>query len=114
MSSGNKRKRVTFATDNEEIETYENIFYKDLDDAFEKKITVDTESISDRLYQLICLIEENTDTYLNHEAIIEDFKISLSKHQEGMINRCTQCGEDMGRSNPRQLCGKTYCCNEEF
>jgi hypothetical protein len=24
---------------------------------------------------------------------------------------CTQCGEDMGKHNPRQLCGKTYCPN---
>lgn len=22
---------------------------------------------------------------------------------------CTECGEDMGYNNPRQLCGKTYC-----
>jgi len=25
---------------------------------------------------------------------------------------CTQCGEDMGEHNPRQLCRKTYCGNE--
>ena len=24
-------------------------------------------------------------------------------------NRCTECNVDMGPSNPRQLCGKTYC-----
>ena len=22
---------------------------------------------------------------------------------------CTECGQDMGSQNPRQLCGKTYC-----
>jgi hypothetical protein len=25
------------------------------------------------------------------------------------INRCIECGIDMGPNNPRQLCGKTYC-----
>ena len=24
---------------------------------------------------------------------------------------CLECGIDMGRCNPRQLCGKTYCSN---
>ncbi len=24
---------------------------------------------------------------------------------------CLDCGEDMGPTNPRQLCGKTYCRN---
>lgn len=26
-------------------------------------------------------------------------------------NRCLSCNEDMGPSNPRQLCGKTHCRN---
>jgi len=26
---------------------------------------------------------------------------------------CTLCGENMGRTNSRQLCGKYYCYNEE-
>lgn len=28
------------------------------------------------------------------------------------INRCMECGIDMGDCNPRQLCAKTYCENE--
>ncbi len=24
---------------------------------------------------------------------------------------CLECGEDMGPTNPRQLCGKSYCRN---
>ena len=27
---------------------------------------------------------------------------------------CTTCSENMGPTNPRQLCGKTYCHNSEF
>lgn len=27
------------------------------------------------------------------------------------INRCIECGVDMGESNYRQYCGKTFCYN---
>ena len=55
------------------------------------------------------MIEDKTSTYLNHEEIINEFKKSILKNKEGIMNRCLECNEDMGRSNPRQLCGKTYC-----
>lgn len=29
--------------------------------------------------------------------------------EDEIENRCTECNVDMGPSNPRQLCGKTYC-----
>jgi hypothetical protein len=32
---------------------------------------------------------------------------------EDTINRCLNCGINMGLENPRQLCGKTHCPNEE-
>lgn len=25
---------------------------------------------------------------------------------------CLECGDDMGKFNPRQLCGKTHCLNK--
>ncbi len=28
-----------------------------------------------------------------------------------MVNRCIECGVDMGQSNPRQYCAKTHCAN---
>ena len=30
------------------------------------------------------------------------------------INKCVECGIDMGYQNPRQYCGKTYCLNEKY
>ena len=30
------------------------------------------------------------------------------------VNACLECGVDMGRGNPRQLCGKTQCDSEPF
>jgi len=32
-----------------------------------------------------------------------------SDTEDEIENRCTECNVDMGPSNPRQLCGKTYC-----
>jgi hypothetical protein len=29
-------------------------------------------------------------------------------------NLCVECGVDMGSSNPRQYCGKTYCRNINY
>jgi len=37
---------------------------------------------------------------------------SSDSTDEEIKNLCTECGVDMGPSNPRQLCGKTYCTNE--
>ncbi len=27
---------------------------------------------------------------------------------------CLECGDDMGPTNPRQLCGKSYCRNNYY
>jgi hypothetical protein len=107
------KKRKTVYTKNDDEITFEDTFTKELNDVFDIPIKVETESIEVRLYNLISLIEDKTSTYLNHKKIIEDFRNSVIKNQEGMMNRCLECNEDMGRSNPRQLCGKTYCYNEE-
>ena len=34
---------------------------------------------------------------------------SSASDSDEIENRCTECNVDMGPSNPRQLCGKTYC-----
>ena len=31
-----------------------------------------------------------------------------------IVNKCVGCGIDMGESNPRQYCYKTYCPDEEI
>jgi len=69
-------------------------------------------NIEDKLYYLIRELESNDKVYYDSEKIIEGFKKLLEKNNEGMMNCCVECGEDMGRSNPRQLCGKIYCRNK--
>ena len=31
-----------------------------------------------------------------------------------IVNRCVECNVDMGDENPRQLCGKTYCYEQDL
>lgn len=40
-------------------------------------------------------------------------EISLENSEE-QVNRCVQCGMDLGTFNPRQFCGKTFCENTFF
>lgn len=73
----------------------------------QKKIDI----INDKLYCLITDLEDNNSEYYNFDKIKNDFIKSLKANCEGRMNRCVECGRDMGRSNPRQLCGKTFCFN---
>ncbi len=49
------------------------------------------------------MIEEERQQQQDNSDLTEDEEIK---------NLCTECGVDMGPSNPRQLCGKTYCTND--
>ena len=78
-----------------------------------RKLNVkDDKSIDTILEDLLMDLQEKKDTYLNFDNIIDGFKQLVEENQEGMINRCTVCQIDMGKCNPRQLCGKTYCPEE--
>ena len=37
------------------------------------------------------------------------FGVKNESESEPQINRCLECGADMGANNPRQLCGKWRC-----
>ena len=99
-----KRKFDELETDTES-DNFLNYFLE------ERKVT--KKSYEDVLYDMIEGIEKSSGTYLNAENIIEDFKKSLLENREGMMNKCLECGIDMGRHNPRQLCGKTYCITND-
>jgi hypothetical protein len=92
-------------------EVYEN--ENDSDKSFLKifmEESIETKaSYENIITNLVIDLESKTDTYLNLSSIIDDFKKSLLNNREGIINRCLECGVDMGRCNPRQLCGKTIC-----
>ena len=74
-----------------------------------KRIRSNSLNLETELWSLISRLEEEDGVYYNFEKILNDFKISLEKNNEGIMNRCLVCHIDMGRTNPRQLCCKTYC-----
>lgn len=66
---------------------------------------------------------ENADVYVDYDDIINELKDNINitrddilnaitKYSKGFKNRCFYCKIDMGESNPRQLCCKTYCPDE--
>jgi hypothetical protein len=69
------------------------------------------EKIEDEFYKLITVFSDKLDIYLDYDKILESFIESIIDNNDGIKNRCTECNVDMGYSNPRQLCGKTYCMN---
>lgn len=50
-----------------------------------------------------------------YKPIIEK-KVNIIRGYNELTNswHCNICGQDMGPNNPRQLCRKTYCENDNF
>ncbi len=55
------------------------------------------------------LWENNVD----EDAVAEQLIKIINTNITTIFNKCCVCACDMGRDNHRQLCGKTYCINEE-
>ena len=68
--------------------------------------------IDDKLWEMIKELEEKKSVYYNFDKIKEELIKIIENNCEGMMNRCVECGTDMGKCNPRQLCGKTCCYNK--
>lgn len=43
------------------------------------------------------------------QTVTEDKFVTPIKRKASFSNRCLGCNEDMGETNPRQFCRKTYC-----
>ena len=56
-------------------------------------------------------IEKISDHYIDRNKLKRLVMDDIIKSSESYKNRCLMCGDDMGKDNPRQLCGKTYCYN---
>ncbi len=56
-------------------------------------------------------ITTNNEQYPVNQSIIIDRLLQLIEEcaSGDTINRCIECGIDMGIDNPRQYCCKTYC-----
>lgn len=49
----------------------------------------------------------------DEEVKEKEVKETENKEDDILVNRCLECGIDMGPQNPRQLCGKTRCLHEK-
>jgi hypothetical protein len=56
-------------------------------------------------------LQEDLQYYLEMDDYFEIEQGKLELEPEREINRCLDCGIDLGIYNPRQFCGKTYCEN---
>lgn len=105
----------------EEIESeMENYYY--FEDEIYNTMTKDqilnlikrTELISNTIKDLDYYVNtiELTKELEQFSILTKDIILSFAtEFTEGMKNRCLMCNIDMGRSNPRQLCGKWRCYN---
>ena len=62
--------------------------------------------------------DDSSEDESDHESNTESLEMSsndidIVEKEEEYKNKCTICDVDMGPSNPRQLCGKTYCINDD-
>lgn len=53
--------------------------------------------------------ENVKNVYINDNVLINNLVKIHNNISTSSINRCLECGIDMGEHNPRQLCGKTHC-----
>lgn len=65
-----------------------------------------------RLLKDVCGLEIDLEKSRS-EKLLGPIEESASEHEVVFENRCMVCNEDLGENNPRQLCGKTYCINDD-
>ena len=118
-----KRSRIEFENLEENLE--ENFINISNNNDIESDSDSDSDSNSDntnkrqkiidkKLVELVFLLEKTDSLYYDFDKIKNNFIKSLDKYNDGLINKCLECGIDMGRSNPRQLCDKTHCGYQYF
>jgi len=77
------------------------------------KETIMLSNIEQDINNIIEKINNQSNYYLDNENIKNDFNIMIEQliqnNELEFKNRCVDCGIDMGKDNPRQLCGKTQC-----
>lgn len=106
----------------EEIEGQMEEYYY-LEDYIYKTMTKDEILDVIKRTDLIHKTVEELDYYVDLGALTKKLEIFpqlttdiilsfVGDFKEGIKNRCLICQVDMGRSNPRQLCGKWMCHND--
>jgi len=82
----------------------------------QKKIidkTIELSNIKNDIDNIIIKINEKSNYYLDNDKIKTEFNTMLKEiimnNSFEFKNKCINCNIDMGKNNPRQLCGKIIC-----
>ena len=81
---------------------------------YKKSKIEETKKFKDKIREVINEVDlfeklkDKCDSYFN-DFLENDLIDLIYDSQNGFVNKCVECGCDMGRENPRQLCGKTFC-----
>jgi hypothetical protein len=78
---------------------------------YEFKQHSDHSAMVDLLPHITQYFMEVKQEYPDEKFIMEKLMELFSKGSKGHVNRCVECGIDMGECNPRQYCGKWQCDN---
>lgn len=65
--------------------------------------------LEELVYNISSFNNKHNDVYTDEELLKKKLILLIQESQTSMVNRCLECGIDMGECNPRQLCGKLYC-----
>jgi hypothetical protein len=78
-----------------------------------------------KILDMVDACANEKDVYIDYDMVIkhivdkniwaptaEDIEMLIFNYADGTKNRCTICNVDMGKCNPRQLCGKSKCLEE--
>jgi hypothetical protein len=73
-------------------------------------------AIDDLFARLEAYVTDTEGCYIGNPDIVRAaLAAAINSVQTGdAVNRCIECGVDMGQSNPRQYCAKTHCANAPF
>ena len=86
-------------------------YLSDKSDVIQKTIMIS--NIENDINNIIIKINDKSYYYLDYEKIKNEFNIILKEiimnNSLELKNKCVNCGIDIGKDNPRQLCGKTKC-----
>lgn len=64
-------------------------------------------------YEIKDYFNNKKNLYINHSSLMNRIESIITNVGTTPVNRCIECNSDIGECNPRQLCGKWVCANEE-
>jgi len=86
-------------------------FLNNYDDKLDYNISKhkDNKIINTLIYNIESYFNNKLNKYVDEKILKEKMLEIFNTIGSGNVNRCVECGIDMGNCNGRQLCGKLTC-----